>query len=342
MTPATEVDDLHTGTAQGRREPTPTGRTPGALSVLSRLTGPVLLALFVLFFALTIPSTFLTSATFASIAGDQAVTLVLALGVLITLAAGQFDLSAAQNLGLSAVVGAQLMVKFEVNPVLAVLITLCCGLLIGLVNGVIVTVIGVNSFIATLGMSSILLALTTLVSRSQFVGPAPTGFSDLAGYSPLGLPVPAVYAVVLALLVWVGLEHTAGGRRTYAVGANAEAARFSGVRTKPYVLTSFVLTGLLASLAGLLAAASTGTVAPSLGPAYLLPSFAAVFLGTTQFKVGRLNVWGAVVALYLLATGVKGLQLMGAQLWVTDLFNGIALIGAVGVAVVIGRRKLQT
>jgi ribose transport system permease protein len=332
-------------TDQSSRTPSRIARGigPGRVAnALSRTTGVVLLAGFIAFFAVTIPGTFLTSATFASIVGDQAVTLVLALGLLVTLAAGQFDLSAAQNLGLCAVVGAQLMVKSQFSPVVAVLITLGCGLLIGLINGLIVTVVGVNSFIATLGMSSVLLALTTLVSSSQFIGPVPVGFSRLAAHAPLAVPIPAVYALVLAVLVWVGLEHTAAGRRTYAVGANQEAARLTGVRTQPYIISSFVITGLLASVAGLLAAAKTGTVAPSLGPAYLLPSFAAVFLGTTQLRVGRLNVWGAVIALCLLATGVKGLQLMGAQLWVTDLFNGVALIGAVGVAVVIGRRKLNT
>ena len=306
---------------------------------LSRVTGLLLWALFIAYFAIRVPSTFLTSATFNSIAGDQSVTVILALGLLVTLAAGQFDLSAAQNLGLCAVIASELMVHHHVNPLLASLITLVIGAGIGLINGLLVAVVGVNSFIATLGMSSVLLAFTEQISNDQFIGPVPKSFQKIAAHSVIGVPIAAVYALVLAVVVWYLLEHTPVGRRTYAVGANADAARLAGVRTPRYVIGSFVITAVLAALAGLLVTAKIGEVAPTLGPAYMLPGFAACFLGTTQLKIGRFNVWGAVIALYLLATGVKGLQLIGSQLWVTDLFNGVALIAAVSVAVLSGKRR---
>jgi len=107
----------------------------------------------------------------------------------------------------------------------------------------------------------------------------------------------------------------------------------AGVRVDAYRYGALTLGGLFASLAGLLVVAKIGSVSPTLGPAYLLPSFAACFLGTTQIKLGRFNVWGSVLAIYLLATGVTGLQLVGGQAWITDLFNGAALILAVGIAV---------
>ncbi|MFE2182338.1 ABC transporter permease [Streptomyces sp. NPDC059455] len=306
---------------------------------LNRVTGLLLWAVFIAFFAVRVPSTFLTSATFNSIAGDQSVTVILALGLLVTLAAGQFDLSAAQNLGLCAVIDSELMVHHHLDPVLASLLTLAVGAGIGLVNGVLVAVVGVNSFIATLGMSSVLLAFTEQLSGNQFVGPVPAAFQKIASHSLLGVPIAAVYAMILAALVWYVLEHTPAGRRTYAVGANPDAARLAGVRTTRYVIASFVVTAVFAALAGILATAKIGEVAPTLGPGYMLPAFAACFLGATQLKLGRFNVWGAVIALYLLATGVKGLQLIGSQLWVTDLFNGVALIAAVSVAVLSGKRR---
>jgi ribose transport system permease protein len=304
-----------------------------------RYSGLALWAAFVVVFALWVPDLFLTSATAKSVAGDQAVTVILALGALFTLAAGQYDLSIAQNLGLSAVVSSSLMVSSHVAPIPAVLMTLACGAAIGAGNGLIVSVVGVNSFIATLGMSSVLLAVTEQISNFQFIGPLPSSFQGVVGHEPLGIPIITVYAVVLAVFVWYVLEHTPIGRRVYATGANPDAARLAGVRTRRYVFWSFVVTGLIASLAGVLVAARVGEVSSDLGPPYLLPAFAACFLGTTQIKLGRFNVWGTVLAIYLLATGVKGLQLAGGQLWITDLFNGLALIGAVSVAVLAQRRR---
>jgi ribose transport system permease protein len=139
--------------------------------------------------------------------------------------------------------------------------------------------------------------------------------------------------------MWYVLEHTPTGRRAQATGANPEAARLAGVRTSRHVFWSLVVSGVIASVAGVLVAAEIGEVSPTVGPPYLLPAFAACLLGTTQIKVGRFNVWGTLLAILLLATGVKGVQLVGGQLWYTDLFNGIALIGAVSVSVWASRRK---
>lgn len=327
--------------SSGPRDPSPSRNwwPKSTFGGLSRFTGLGLWAVFILVFVLWIPDTFLTSATAKSIASDQAVTAILAVGLLFSLAAGTYDLSIAANLGLSAVVAASLMVKSDVTPVLAVMITLAMGLGIGAINGLVVAGIGVNSFIATLGMSSVLLAFTSLVSNDQFIGPLPQGFQEIAKHQPLGIPSPLIYALVLAAIVWYVLEHTPVGRRIYAIGANADAARLSGVRTGGYVIGTFMVTGAFASLAGVLLAAKVGSVSSEVGPPYLLPAFAACFLGTTQIKIGRFNVWGTMIALYLLATGVKGLQLAGLELWVTDLFNGVALVGAVSLAVISEKRR---
>jgi ribose transport system permease protein len=306
---------------------------------LARFSGLFILALFIAIFAAWIPGTFLTATTLQSILGNQAITVVLSIGLLITLAAGQYDLSVAQNLGLSAVVCGSLMAKSGVAPALAVVLTLAMGAGIGAVNGAIVSWIGVNSFIATLGMSSILLALTEQISKDEFIGPVSNSFQQLANRQPLGIPIVTIYALLLALLVWYVLEHTPVGRRIYATGANPDAARLAGIGTGRHVFWSFVATGVFAALAGVLVTAKVGEVSSTLGPPYLLPAFAACFLGTTQFKPGRFNTWGTVLALYLLETGVTGLQLAGGQLWITDLFNGVALVGAVSVSLIVQRRR---
>ena len=306
---------------------------------MARFSGVYVWALFILVFALWVPSTFLTGTTVKAILGDQAITVVLAVGILPALAAGQFDLSFAQNMGFSAVVCGTLIAWTGVPWPMAIVLTLLVGMAIGAANGGLV-LLGVDSFIATLGMSSILLGLTAVVGNNQYVGPLPDSFSTIAnGRLPFGIPSVVVYAVVAAVLVWYLLEHTPIGRRTYATGANGEAARLAGVRTRRYVFGSLVVAGLMSSVAGVLVAAKIGQVSPTVGPPYLLPAFAACFLGTTQIKVGRFNVWGTVLAILLLATGVKGLQLAGGQLWVTDLFNGVALVGAVSIAVIGAKRR---
>jgi ribose transport system permease protein len=307
---------------------------------LSRYSGLGIWAAFIILYAIWVPDTFLTATTVKAIGTGQAVTAVLALAALFPLAAGSFDLSIAQNMGFGAVLAGALMTWSHVATVPAIAITLASGIGIGCLNGYLVAFVGVNSFIATLGMTSILLSVTEAIGGGQYLGPFPRGFEAITGHSVAGVPIIIVYVFVLAAIVWYVLEHTPVGRRTFATGANTEAARLAGVRTRQYLFGSFVVCGFGASLAGVLLASQLGTVDQTIGPPYLLPAFAACFLGTTQLKVGRFNVWGTILALYLLATGVEGLQLAGLQLWITDLFNGVALIGAVSVAVISERRRV--
>jgi ribose transport system permease protein len=304
-----------------------------------RLSGLYLFGLFVVVFAIWVPDTFVTDTTAKAIAGDQAITAILALGALCPLVVGAFDLSMAQNLGLSAVVAGALMSQSGLDPALAIAIVLVMGLTIGVVNGWLVAYVGVNSFIATLGTSSVLLAFSEIVSKYQYVGPVPEGYKNLVSGQPLGIPSVTIYMLVVALLAWYAIEHTPLGRRMHATGAGAEAARLAGISTQRHIFGAFVASGVVASVAGLLLLAKIGQVSSSVGAPYLLPMFAACFLGTTQLKPGRFNVWGTVLALYLLATGVTGLQLAGGSLWITDMFNGVALVLAVAVAVVLEKRR---
>jgi ribose transport system permease protein len=305
----------------------------------ARYSGLYVWALLIVLFGVWVPDTFLTADTVKGVAADQAITGILALAAIIPLMAGGFDLSVAQNLGVSAVVSSALMSKAGVSPAAAAVVTVAMGTAIGLVNGLFVARVGVNSFIATLGMTSALAAVSQIVSAQQFVGPVPETFQAIATGELAGVPLLAIYFVVGCVLLWWILEHTPLGRRLAATGANEEAARLAGVPTRRYVLWSFVASGTIASLAGVLLAARIGSVDPLAGPSYLLPAFAACFLGMTQLTPGRFNVWGTFIALFLLATGVKGLQLVGGQLWITDLFNGVALVGAVSLAVLGERRR---
>jgi ribose transport system permease protein len=299
---------------------------------LDRFSGLYVWAALIVGFGVWMPDLFLTSSNVRVVAGEGAITAILALGLVIPLAAGVFDLSIAATMGFSAV----FVVWYQSNghnPLVGAVLTLLLGALIGVVNGFVVVRLHVDSFIATLGSSSVLAATTYwLTDGQQIVTGISTTFLKFGTAQWLGLPAPVYYMVALAFVLWIFLEFRPAGRYLYAVGGNPQAARLAGVRVNRMIFGSFVAGGTIAAFAGVVLAAKLGTGNPTIGPSYLLPAFSAVFLGATQIKAGRVNVLGSLIAIYLLATGVKGLQLAGAPVFVNDLFNGLALILAVALA----------
>ena len=311
-------------------------RLPG-LGV-DRFSGLYVWGALVLVFGIWMPDLFLTADNARIVAGDQAITAMLALALIVPLAAGVFDLSIAAVLGFTSVV----VVWYQSHghsPLVGAVLAILLGTLVGAVNGFVVVRLHVDSFIATLAMSSILAAGAYWVTNGQQIveGISPT-FVEFGTAQWLGIPVPVYYMVALALALWVFLEFRPGGRYLYAVGGNPQAARLAGLRVDRIMFGSLVASATIAAFAGVVLAAKLGTGNPTSGPAYLLPAFSAVFLGATQIKAGRLNVPGTLVAIYLLATGVKGLQLAGAPVYLNDLFNGLALILAVALAARTHRR----
>ena len=287
--------------------------------------------MFVLF-ALWVPDTFLEWSTWQTLFDNQALTAIVAVGLVIPLAAGQFNLAIGAEVGFGSILVAWLLARRGVPIAPAIVLTVCAGALIGLLSGLLVVRARIDSFIATLGMSSVLLAMIAWVSDSQQILDLGAGFQTVGTGEALGLTYPVFIMLALAALVWYVLERTPAGRRVYATGGNPEAARLAGVPTSRVIVFSLVACGVLASVAGVLASSRLATGDPTFGPSYPLPAFAAAFLGSTQFRSGRYNVLGTIVAVYVLATGVKGLQLAGAPVWIPDLFNGLALLIAVGLA----------
>lgn len=305
---------------------------------LDRFSGLYVWVAVIVLFALWIPDTFMTQGNFRIIAGDQAITAMLAIGLIVPLAAGVFDLSIAGIMGFSVAMVSYQLSQGVSTPV-AVVTTLLCGALIGAVNGFVVVKLKVDSFIATLGMSSILLAGTYWVTDGRQITEGFTdGFLDLGSRPFLGLPLPFFYMIAVAAVMYVVLEKTPLGRYFYATGGNRQAARLAGLRVERIMFGALMTSATIAAFTGVVLAAKLGTAAPDIGPSYLLPAFSAVFLGSTQIRAGRVNVLGTLIAIYLLATGVKGLQLAGAPSFVNDLFNGLALIVAVALAARTARR----
>lgn len=286
--------------------------------------------LFVLF-AIWVPDTFLTTNVWRTLLGEQAITALVAVGLVLPLAAGAFDLAVGTEVGLGSILVAKFLTK-SMPIVPAVALAVLGGVLIGLVSGWLIVKVRIDSFIATLGVSSVLLALISWISDNQQIVGLSSAFGNLGNTDIFGVILPVYLLVALALIVYYVLEHTALGRRIYATGGNPDAARLAGIKTSWIVVGCLAGGAALAAFAGVLETSTLASSDNTIGPPYLLPAFSAVFLGSTQFRGGRFNVWGTVIAVYVLATGVKGLQLAGAPVWIPDAFNGVALLVAVGMA----------
>ncbi|GCD90164.1 ABC transporter permease [Nocardioides sp. LS1] len=298
-----------------------------------RFSGIWILGLLVVLFGIWVPDTFLQTSTPQTILADQSVTGILCFGLILSVATGAFDLSIASTMGLSSCV-VILLQQDGWNPVLASVVAILCGALVGLVNGLVVVKLGIDSFIATLGMSSVLVAATYWVTDGLvlFEGISP-GFTDFGTQRWMGISLPVFYMIVIGAVIWLFLDFRPAGRMLYAVGRNPQAARLAGVRVDRVIFLTLIASATIAGFAGVVLAAKLGVGNPTSGPPYLLPVFTAVFLGATQIdRGGRANVLGTLVAIYLLATGVKGLQLAGAPSYVNDLFNGVSLIVALALA----------
>ncbi|HZO36061.1 MAG TPA: ABC transporter permease [Solirubrobacteraceae bacterium] len=328
--PVERVEHVDQDPFEAEGEPSAARRVLSALSA-GNISAIYVFVLLVVIFSIWVPDTFLTTETFKSLLDQQALPALVALALVVPLAAGVFDLSIGAAVGLGAILIAWLIQIKGVALVPALAISVVGAGLVGAVNGVLVTRMKIDSFIATLGTASIIAAMTFWISDQQILG-LPSNLESIAATKLFGFTLPVYYVLVVTIVMWYVLERTPVGRRVYATGGNVDAARLSGVSTRTVVFVSFVICSTLAGIVGVLITARLGTGDPTVGPPYLLPAFTAAFLGATQFRGGRFNVWGTVLAVYVLAVGVKGLQLGGAPIWIPDLFNGTALILAVALA----------
>ncbi len=297
-----------------------------------RFAGIYLWLTFVVVFGVWKPGLFLTMPTLHSVSSANAPTALLGLAVLVPLCAGAYDLSAGATMNFATVVAVLLQTDGHMSMVPAIVCSVGIGVLIGAINGLVVVRFKVNSFIATLGMSSVVLAFQVMiVGGTQPVPPSSPAWPELTTRTIFGFQIIVVYMLVIAVLVWWLLTRMTAGRYIYAVGGNAEAARLAGVPVGQHLYLSFALSGLISGVGGVFYGSLYG---PSLtyGSALLLPAFAAAFLGSVLLR-GKFNVWGTVGAVYILATGIQGLQFVTSAQWLGDMFNGVVLVVAVAFAI---------
>jgi ribose transport system permease protein len=320
-------------------------RTPGTrggvADNLERFGLLILLVAVVIVFSVVRPGTFATLSNAQTIMSSQSVLAVTALALMIPLIAGRFDISVGANLGLSAIVAAAAMSRFGLPVWLAVVLGVLCGGLVGLFNGVLVSFLGINSIITTLGTATVIAgsiqAYTGGIPISSHIS---SDLTDLSIVRLAGIPALFVVMIVIAAVVWFLIQQAKIGRQWVAVGSNEQAAGLVGLAVRRILCSSFVVGGLLAGFAGVMSVASYGSGNPQVGGIpFILPALAAVFLGVTAIQPGSYNVIGTLIALFFLSVVVSGLTLSGAQPWVTDVLNGSAVIVAVGLSAYFRRRR---
>jgi ribose transport system permease protein len=308
-------------------------------TLLARYGVLLAFAAMILVFSLLRPSTFPTMDNAKSILVNAAPGMIVALGLTVALALGDFDLSIGSMVGFAAGAAVALMVYHGVAWQLAIVLTLAMALGIGVANGLLVAVLGGNSFIMTLGMATILTGLEyAFTSQATVFQGIPQGYVDLGAKSFLGYSNQVWIALAVAIVLWILLDATEIGRFMYAVGGNEEAARLSGIRTRLLRTVGFMIVAGAAALVGILVSAAGAGYTPNSGQYLLLPAYAGAFLGAACFRPGEFNIPGTVVGVLFLGTIATGLTLLNLQTYLINLVQGAILIVAVLLSTIAARR----
>jgi ribose transport system permease protein len=292
------------------------------------LLGAFLLS--ILIFSLVRPDSFPTGRNAESILTLAAPSLIMAVGLTVVLVMQDFDLSFGAMIGLAGGAGEAFMVQYGWPWQVAVLAVIGLGILAGLSSGFMVAFLGGSSFIITLAMGTVLTGVEyALTNQNTVYQGFPQTFVDIASNDFLGLSNQIWIGAVIAILIWILLDRTEIGRYMYAIGGNPEAARLSGVRVVPLRILGFIIVGVTAAIVGLLLISQSGSYAPNGGTSYLLPTYAAVFLGAAVFRPGEFNVPGTIIGVLFLGVIQTGLIMLDLQTYVINLVQGGILITAV-------------
>lgn len=308
-------------------------RSPEGTSWIARYGLAVILVGLLVGFSAAKPSSFATWDNYRSILNNEAIIVLLALAAMMPLVIGEIDLSVTGILGVSQALVTGLCALQGLSPAVAVVLSLIAGAVLGLINGLIIVKLHINALVTTLASGTVMGGLVIwYTGGSPIYEGVPKSLTQIARGTFFGVPRAVVYVAVVAAILWFVLSRLPTGRRLYAVGGNRRAAELSGIRADRLVISTFVASGVLAALAGVVLGSQLGSVVPGGEGAYLLPAFAGAFLGATAIQPGRYNPIGTVLAAYTLSVAVSGLQQLGAPSWVQPVFNGTVLIVAVGLS----------
>lgn len=326
--------------ASGKRRPRFPQPRRGVTDLLYTYSILWALLLEVLVFSLLEPNSFFTTANLHSILGSQAMLLMVAIGLTVPLAVNEFDLSIGSMVSFSQVLLGALAVKSGWPLLPAILATVAACALVGLVNAILVVRVGVGSFIATLGSGTLLMGLAILITNSQPIAEIPAALTTISTNQIFGIQLVFWYGLAGVFVLWYVLSQTTLGRWLYFAGANPEAARLNGVPVARLRSGALVVSATVAGIAGIFYSGVFGTADPISGEAFLLPAFAAAFLGATAVDPGRFNAWGTFLSVFLVSVGIVGLSFITGQVgWISFVFNGGVLVIAVAAQRLVAVRR---
>jgi ribose transport system permease protein len=335
-------DPVASESASRKSEPRSAFSRHTVLMGLERSGLPLLLVVLFVFFAVnpTSGEIFIGSANIKNILANQAVVGLVALAMVIPLVSGYFDLSVAATAGAANVALASTIGPHGWPLALGILFAILLGAFIGLLIGFLVAKLGLNAFVVTLGAYTLIGGLAQLYTQGAAIREGiPPSFSEWGSETWLSIPKPFYLLIVVAAISWYLLANTPFGRYLEGIGSNEPAARLVGINVTRTVWASFVISGVLAAVAGVLQTSRSGVGSDEVGSAILFPALTAVFLGATTIRPGQYNVWGTVIGVYFVAVSVSGLTLLGAETWVQPVFNGGALIIAVALTTFLARAR---
>jgi ribose transport system permease protein len=291
------------------------------------------LLLMIVIFSFLAPVAFPTVSNFVNVLNQASLGIIIAGGLTVAVIVGELDLSIGFSASFLGVLVTGFMVWVGMPVPVAILAVVLVGALVGFVNGIIVTKIGVNSVIATLGTGTIIVGLNFAYSSGAPIAMGvPDSFVDIALGRFWGIPHNVIIMVVVIALLWIVVERTAIGQSIQAVGGNPIASRLSGIPVHRVKIIAFMICGACAALTGILLASSLGSGTTSAADGYLLSAFAAVFLGSATLRDGEFHILGTVFGSLIIAVGFNGLAIFGAPTFYQYVFQGGILIVAVGLS----------
>jgi ribose transport system permease protein len=285
------------------------------------------LFLILLFSALN-PDIFFSWPNFANILGSQAVLVIMTMGTIAPLIVSEFDLSMAGLVSACLMLIGVLNVQVECPIGSVIAIVFLFAFCVGALNAFIVVRLGVNSLIVTLGIGTLLTGAAYGVSGVSIIGLS-SGLTAFARTKIFGIQAAFYYGLLLTLVWWYVQRHTPLGRSMLFAGASPNVARLSGIAVERLHASSLIVSALAAAFSAVVLTGVLGSADPNAASGYLLPPFAAAFLGATAITPGRFNPWGSFIAVYFLVTGIVGLQILGLSGWIEQVFYGGALVVAV-------------
>jgi len=312
-------------------------RSPGArsgLAIFARYATIIGLALMIVIFSILSPDAFPTLNNFINVLNQASLATIIAGGLTLAVIVGELDLSIGYAASLHGILVTGLIVHNKMPIALAIVIVLALGALIGVINGLIVTKLRVNSVIATLGVGTIIVGLAFAYSSGvPIVAGVPEGFLQLSlGRWLLGIPNPIIVMAIVVAGLWLLVERTAIGQEIQAVGGNPIAARLAGIDVDRIKILGFVISAVCAALTGALLASRLGSGTTSAADSYLLTAFAAVFLGSATLRDGEFHVLGTFIGTLIIVFGFNGLNIFGAPTFSQYVFQGAILVAAVALS----------